>query len=89
MAMWWQASGRLQSASGVVVLAGSSSAATLALASPSSASAALGLLGLLAAIPSCRLALSEESGRSLLPMLKASGRAQLLVGALLAIGLAL
>ena len=51
--------------------------------------AALGLLGLLAAIPSCRLALSEESGRSLLPMLKASGRAQLLVGALLAIGLAL
>jgi 1,4-dihydroxy-2-naphthoate polyprenyltransferase len=51
--------------------------------------AALGLLGLLAAIPSCRLALSGASGRSLLPMLKASGRAQLLVGALLAIGLAL
>jgi 1,4-dihydroxy-2-naphthoate octaprenyltransferase len=50
--------------------------------------ALLGLLGLLAAIPSCRLALSDAHGRALLPMLKASGRAQLLAGLLLAIGLA-
>jgi len=50
--------------------------------------ALVALLGLLAAIPSCRLALSSERGRALLPMLKASGRAQLLVGGLLAVGLA-
>jgi len=51
--------------------------------------AAVALVGLIAAIPSCRLALSRENGRALLPMLKASGRAQLLVGALLAAGLAI
>lgn len=50
--------------------------------------AALGLLGLVAAVPSCRLALSDVSGRDLLPMLKASGRAQLVVGGLFALGLA-
>lgn len=50
--------------------------------------ALVALVGLLAAIPSCRLALSSERGRALLPMLKASGRAQLLVGGLLAVGLA-
>lgn len=51
--------------------------------------ALLGLLGLLAALPSCRLALSGQSGKALLPMLKSSGRTQLLVGGLLALGLAL
>lgn len=50
--------------------------------------ALVALVGLLAAVPSCRLALSSSSGRDLLPMLKASGRAQLLVGGLLALGLA-
>lgn len=50
--------------------------------------AIVALVGLLAAVPSCRLALSAERGRALLPMLKASGRAQLLVGGLLAAGLA-
>jgi 1,4-dihydroxy-2-naphthoate octaprenyltransferase len=51
--------------------------------------ALLALLGLVAAVPSCRLALSDEHGRALLPMLKSSGRTQLLVGVLLAFGLAL
>jgi 1,4-dihydroxy-2-naphthoate polyprenyltransferase len=51
--------------------------------------ALLGLIGLLAAIPSCRLALSDHEGRALLPMLKSSGRTQLLVGVLLTLGLAL
>ena len=50
--------------------------------------ALLAIIGLLSAIPSCRLALSSESGRKLLPMLKASGQAQLLTGGLLALGLA-
>jgi 1,4-dihydroxy-2-naphthoate octaprenyltransferase len=51
--------------------------------------ALLGLLGLLLAVAPCRLALSTASGRELLPMLKATGRAQLVVGLLLAAGLAL
>jgi 1,4-dihydroxy-2-naphthoate octaprenyltransferase len=51
--------------------------------------ALLGLLGLLVSIPSCRLALSELRGRALLPMLKSAGRTQLLVGVLLALGLAI
>ena len=50
--------------------------------------ALIALVGLVAAVPSCRLALSPSTGRELLPMLKASGRAQLLVGGLLALGLA-
>ena len=51
--------------------------------------ALLGLLGLLLVVAPCRLALSEASGRELLPLLKATGRAQLVVGLLLAAGLAL
>lgn len=51
--------------------------------------ALFGLVGLAAAVPSCRLALSSEEGRALLPMLKSAGRTQLFCGALLALGLAL
>ena len=51
--------------------------------------ALLGLLGLLLVVAPCRLALSAASGRELLPLLKATGRAQLVVGLLLAAGLAL
>ena len=51
--------------------------------------AALGLLGLVGAAGSIRLALSSGEGRALLPMLKATGRTQLAVGVLLALGVAL
>lgn len=49
--------------------------------------AALALLGLPPLVPLCRLALSDAEGPALLPMLPAAARAQLLVGALLAVGL--
>lgn len=49
----------------------------------------LALLGLILAIPSCQLALSEARGKALLPMLQAAGRTQLVVGVVLAVGLAL
>ena len=49
--------------------------------------AAVALLGLPPLIPLCRLALSGAEGPDLLPMLPAAARAQLLVGALLAVGL--
>lgn len=49
--------------------------------------AAVALLGLLPLVPLCRLALSPAEGPDLLPMLPAAARAQLLVGALLAVGL--
>ena len=49
----------------------------------------LALLGLPLAIPPSRLALSEAEGRDLLPMLGATGRLQLVVGALLTLGILL
>ena len=49
--------------------------------------AALALLGLPPLVPLCRLAMSSAEGADLLPMLPAAARAQLLVGALLAVGL--
>jgi 1,4-dihydroxy-2-naphthoate polyprenyltransferase len=51
--------------------------------------ALLALAGLVPSIPPCRLALSKERGRALLPMLKATARTQLVVGGFLALGLAL
>ncbi len=50
---------------------------------------ALALIGFVATIAPARLALSSRQGRELLPMLKATGQAQLLIGALLAAGLAI
>jgi len=47
----------------------------------------LALLGFVTVLAPCRLALSDASGRDLLALLKATGRAQLLIGLLLAIGL--
>ena len=49
--------------------------------------AAIALLGLPPLVPLCRLALSGAQGADLLPMLPAAARAQLVVGALLAVGL--
>lgn len=49
---------------------------------------AIALLGLLVAATPLRLARSDATGRALLPMLKATGRTQLAVGALLALALA-
>ena len=50
--------------------------------------AAVAFLGLGPLVPLCRLALSDAQGPELLAMLPAAARAQLLVGALLAVGLA-
>ena len=49
--------------------------------------ALLALLGLPPLVPLCRLALSPAEGVDLLPMLPSAARAQLVVGALLAVGL--
>ena len=49
----------------------------------------LALLALPLALPPCRLALSGAEGRSLLPMLGATARLQLVVGALLTLGILL
>lgn len=49
----------------------------------------LAFLGFVATIRPSRLALSAAEGRELLPMLKATGQAQLLIGGLLALGLCL
>jgi 1,4-dihydroxy-2-naphthoate octaprenyltransferase len=49
----------------------------------------IALLGFAATITPSRLALGDREGRELLPMLKATGQAQLLIGALLAVGLVL
>jgi len=49
----------------------------------------LALLALPLAVPPCRLALSDAEGRDLLPMLGATGRLQLVVGALLTLGILL
>jgi len=50
---------------------------------------AVALIGFVATTQPSRLALSRAEGRDLLPMLKATGQAQLLIGALLATGLAI
>jgi 1,4-dihydroxy-2-naphthoate octaprenyltransferase len=50
--------------------------------------ALIALVGLGFALGASRLALSDASGRQLLVLLKATGRSQLAVGALLAVGLA-
>ena len=50
--------------------------------------AGVAFLGLGPLVPLCRLALSDAQGPELLAMLPAAARAQLLVGALLAVGLA-
>ena len=47
----------------------------------------LAFLALPLAVPPCRLALSDAQGRDLLPMLGATGRLQLVVGALLTVGI--
>ncbi len=49
--------------------------------------ALIALLGLPPLVPLCRLSLSSAEGADLLPMLPSAARAQLLVGALLAVGL--
>ena len=51
--------------------------------------ALLALLAVPLAVPPCRLALSDAEGRELLPMLGATGRLQLVVGALLTLGILL
>jgi len=51
--------------------------------------ALLALLAVPLAVPPCRLALGDAEGRELLPMLGATGRLQLVVGALLTLGILL
>jgi len=50
---------------------------------------AIALVGFVATTKPLQLALSEAEGRDLLPMLKATGQAQLCIGVLLALGLAI
>jgi 1,4-dihydroxy-2-naphthoate octaprenyltransferase len=64
-------------------------AAGIALAASWRPTALISLAGLGLVVAPCRLALSRASGRELLVMLKATGRAQLVVGLLLALGLAI
>ena len=49
----------------------------------------ISFVGLLAAIPAIKAVLSGAKGRDLIPVLGATGRAQLIVGILLAVGLAI
>jgi 1,4-dihydroxy-2-naphthoate octaprenyltransferase len=72
----WLYVGSMLGAAGAVVLAAVWRPTTL-----------LALLGFVTVLAPCRLALSDASGRDLLALLKATGRAQLLIGLLLAIGL--
>jgi 1,4-dihydroxy-2-naphthoate octaprenyltransferase len=53
------------------------------------ASVLISLFGLLAAIPAIKAVLSGAKGRDLIPVLGATGKAQLIVGLLLAVGLAI
>ena len=79
--------GRVQAGYFVVVLC-VGVAAGIALATLWRPWAAVAFLGLGPLVPLCRLALSDAQGPELLAMLPAAARAQLLVGALLAVGLA-
>ena len=55
----------------------------------SDSSVLISLFGLLAAIPAIRAVLSGAKGKDLIPVLGATGKAQLIVGLLLALGLAI